>query len=348
MHQQEAERVCRYALLLAGARAEHRRALAEGGDPYTTVASSAGGAAVVRRARTLEPTVARQLALLEADGWIWRTSADPHFPAGVTALSDPPLGLLLRGSLPEQPAVAVVGSRRATPYGLQVAGLLSRELAANRVTVVSGMARGIDGAAHRAAIEAGGSTVAVWGTGPDRVYPSEHQRLAKSIAAHGCVVTEYPPGTPPRPGNFPQRNRIVVGLVQAVVVVEAASRSGALITARLAADEGREVLAVPGSILSDVSVGPNALLRMGATPVLGVGDILAELGVALSSESGTGCPAAGEGEPLLTAVPQGEAVAVDQLVETSGLPTATVLARLLDLELDGLLERLDDGRYRRK
>lgn len=288
------------------------------------------------------------LETLADEGWRWMIPGEPTFPTGVARLADPPLGLLVRGRLPVGPAVAVVGARRATPYGLQVAGLLADELARAGVPVVSGMARGIDAVAHRAALDAGGATVAVWGTGPDRVYPAEHATLAARIAGAGGLVTEYPPGTPPRPANFPQRNRIVVGLVQAVVVVEAAARSGALITARLAGDEGRDVLAVPGSILSDLSVGPNALIRMGASPVLGVGDILAELGLEQQSSASAQGANKPDADPVLAAVPPGEAVTIDELLAATGDGATALLARLLELELEGSVERLADGRYRRK
>ncbi len=161
-----------------------------------------------------------------------------------------------------------MGARRATAYGREVAEYLGRELAAAGVAVVSGMARGVDAAAHRGALAGGGRTVAVWGAGPDRVYPPEHAELAEEIAAPGCLLTEYPPGAPPLAHHFPERNRLIAGLAEAVVVVEADERSGALITARLALDEGREVLAVPGSVFSRLSAGPNGLLRAGAAPVL--------------------------------------------------------------------------------
>jgi DNA processing protein len=348
VHQPGPESVRRYALLLAGARAAHRRALADGGEPDEELATVRQGPSLLARARELEAEVPERLARLAERGWQWLVPSDPRYPAGVAALADPPLGLLVRGRLAEGPAAAVVGSRRATPYGLQVARLLAAELASAGVAVVSGMARGVDAAAHRATLEAAGETLAVWGTGPDRVYPAEHRRLAEAIAASGGLVTEHPPGTPPRPGNFPQRNRIVVGLVSAVVVVEAAARSGALITARVAADEGRDVLAVPGSILSDLSVGPNALIRMGAAPVLGVGDVLAELGLEAWGRAASGAASEDADDPLLAAVPPGEAVTIDDVVAATGQPAAAVLSRLLELELAGRLERSADGRYCRK
>jgi DNA processing protein len=201
--------------------------------------------------------VAQVLDQLAASGWHFLPAADPAFPALLAALSDPPLGLFVRGEVPALPAVAVVGARRCSAYGREVAEYLGRELAGGGACVVSGMARGVDGAAHRGALAGGGPTVAVWGAGPDRVYPSEHAALAEKIAAHGALLTEYPPGTPPLAAHFPERNRLIAGLARVVIVVEADERSGALVTARLALDEGRDVMAVPGSIFSRLSVGPN-------------------------------------------------------------------------------------------
>jgi DNA processing protein len=251
--------------------------------------------------------------------------------------------LFVRGDVPGGHAVALVGARRASVYGREVGEYLGRELALAGVAVVSGMARGVDAAAHRGALAAGGPTVAVWGAGPDRVYPTEHGELAEEIAGHGCLVTEYPPGTPPLPQHFPERNRIIAGLAEAVIVVEADERSGALITARLALDEGRDVLAVPGSVFSRLSAGPNGLLRAGAAPVLSAADVLAVLGL-------PGRPTAGDSsEPDLVAlIPHGEAVSVDRLAAASGKPVAEVLEALLVFELAGRVAREADGRYRRR
>ncbi|MFI5143606.1 MAG: DNA-processing protein DprA, partial [Thermoanaerobaculales bacterium] len=194
----------------------------------------------------------------------------------------------------------------------------------------------------RGALAAGGPTAAVWGAGPDRVYPSEHDQMAEEIAAHGCLMTEYPPGSPPRAHHFPERNRIIAGLVEVVIVVEADERSGALITARLALEEGREVMAVPGSVFSRLSTGPNGLLRAGAAPVLTADDVLAVLGMPPQPAI---TPAAES--PLLAALPPGEAVTVDHLAAAAGQPVAQVLQGLLELELAGQLTRESDGRYRR-
>lgn len=277
---------------------------------------------------------------LETSGWRWLCGPE-QLPESVNGLSDPPLGLFVRGTLPSGPAVALVGARRASAYGREVAEWFGSELARAGVTVVSGMARGVDAAAHRGALAAGGPTLAVWGCGPDRIYPPEHATLAEEIAAHGALVTEYPPGSPPLAHHFPERNRLIAGLCHAVVVVEAEARSGALITARLALDEGREVLAVPGSVFSPLSAGPNGLLRAGAAPALTVTDVLDTLGIT--------APAAIEpaAEGLLAAFRPGETATVDALAAGGGMPIAAVLEALVRLELQGQVEREPDGRYRR-
>jgi DNA processing protein len=190
---------------------------------------------------------------------------DPRYPGGLAELNPAP-SLWVRGALEDHDtlAIAIVGSRRATPYGLEVAAMLARDLAARGVTIVSGFARGIDSAAHRAALEAGGRTVAVLGCGIDVAYPPENRRLADEVAARGALVTQFPPGTAPLPYHFPTRNRTLAALALGVVVVEAAERSGSLSTAGFAADLGREVYAVPGKITSPTSAGVHRLLRDGA------------------------------------------------------------------------------------
>src|SRR5206468_7370876 len=177
------------------------------------------------------------------------------------------------------PAVAIVGARACSSYGGQVARMLGRELAAAGLVVVSGLARGVDGEAHRGALEAGGATVGVLGCGVDRDYPAAHASLARGICEHGLVVSEYAPGVEPAPWRFPARNRIIAGLAVASVIVEARERSGALITADFALEAGREVFAVPGEITSSLSAGTNALLRLGATPLTRVYDVLEALGI---------------------------------------------------------------------
>src|SRR5438034_3718669 len=208
------------------------------------------------------------LAELKASGYRFLSRSDGAFPAPVRELHDPPPGLFLRGEadteLLSEAAVAIVGARSCSSYGRQVARQLGRELTGAGLTVVSGMARGVDAEAHRGALEAGGTTVAVLGCGIDRDYPAAHRELASRIRASGLIVSEYAPGVEPAPWRFPARNRIIAGLSAATVVVEARDRSGALITADLALEEGREVLSVPGEITSSLSDGTNALLKLGA------------------------------------------------------------------------------------
>ena len=202
--------------------------------------------------------------------------ADAAYPELLRQIFDPPDHLYVDGTIPAGPMIAVVGSRRATPYGLRTAQRLARELSRQGVVVVSGLARGIDAAAHRGALEGPVPTVAVMATGIDRVYPPEHAGLAQAIATSGAVVTEAEAGTPPLPSRFPVRNRIISGMSLGVVVVEAAARSGALITARMAMESNREVFCVPGSIENPVAVGPHLLLKDGAKLVQTVEDVLEE------------------------------------------------------------------------
>lgn len=278
--------------------------------------------------------------------WVARSSAD--FPPRLRAVHDPPPGLFVRGTgslaLLAAPSAAVVGARACSAYGTEVATLLGRELAAAGVVVVSGLARGVDAAAHRGALAARpGSTIAVLGCGVDRDYPRAHAQLAAQIADGGLVVSEYPPGVEPAPWRFPARNRIVAGLALATVVVEARERSGALITADLALDEGREVLAVPGEITSALSRGSNALLRLGATPVTSVSDVLAALGIEPPEPPAPGPPSGAAGA-VLALVADG-AVTADELVRRSALSAADLAAVLVELELAGLVTHAD-GVYR--
>lgn len=336
----------RLGLLLAGAGAPVRRAAAAVEDPTDLapgLEAAAIGRPVIEAALDLAARDAREVReRAAAAGWRWLVPGDPDYPTLLQATADPPFGLFVRGRLAAAPAVAIVGSRRATPYGRQVARLLGEELGRAGVVVVSGMARGIDGEAHRGALAAGGASWAVWGCGPDRVYPPEHAELAEELAASGALITEYPPGTPPRRHHFPERNRILAGIAKAVVVVEAAARSGALITARLASEEGREVLAVPGSIFSELSVGPNTLLRVGARPLLTPRDLFE----AIDWTPPDSAPAVA-GAGLLRSISSGESVSVDEIARRAGRDVAGIAADLLALELSGELRRDADGRYSR-
>src|SRR3989440_4896966 len=223
------------------------------------------------------------LASLSEQGLRFVGRSEAGFPPLLRELHDPPPGLFLRGAgeveLLGRPAVAIVGARACSSYGGQVARLLGRELAAAGPVVVSGLARGVDGEAHRGALEAGGATVAVLGCGVDRGYPAAHASLARGICEHGLVVSEYAPGVEPAPWRFPARNRIIAGLAAATVIVEARERSGVLITADFALEAGRDVFAVPGEITSALSAGTNALLRLGAIPLTSAVDVLEQLGV---------------------------------------------------------------------
>lgn len=271
---------------------------------------------------------------------------DPLYPSALRAIFDPPERLYVRGhgslTLLERAAVAIVGARACSGYGAHVARMLGRELAAAGLVVVSGLARGVDGAAHRGALEGGGRTIAVLGCGIDRTYPASHAELAQRISEHGLILSEYEPGVEPAPWRFPARNRVIAGLAAATVVVEARQRSGALITADLALEEGREVLAVPGEITSALSAGTNALLRLGATPVTSAADVLEVFGL----EAPASAPVTPEGAAgvVLTRLQDG-AAGVDELARATGLDAAAVGAALVDLELAGLAAE-GEGVYR--
>jgi DNA processing protein len=274
--------------------------------------------------------------------------SDELFPPRLRAIFDPPKALHLRGAgspdLLAGRAVAVVGARSCSPYGAQVARMLGRDLAAAGLVVVSGLARGVDGHAHRGALEAGGVTVAVLGCGIDRDYPASHAELSRRIEERGLVVSEYEAGIEPAPWRFPARNRVIAGLCEAVVVVEARERSGALITADFALDEGREVFVVPGEITAALSAGTNALLKLGATPLTSSRDVLDALGVEppepVSSGGGVS-PVAARVLELVREAPRG----ADELTARGALDAGAVSVALTELELAGLVAAAD-GVYR--
>jgi DNA processing protein len=294
----------------------------------------------------------------DAEGAVRRivTLGDAGYPASLLDTADPPLMLYLLGA----PAfdltqlgrsIAMVGSRNPTAQGEETARAFARAFGEAGITVVSGLALGIDGAAHTGALEADGpddrlATVAVVGTGLDRVYPARHRELAHRIAAHGLVVSEYPLGTPPLNQNFPKRNRIIAGLARGTLVVEAALRSGSLITARLAAEQGREVFAIPGSIHSPQSRGAHALIRQGAKLVESVGDVLEELRFDAPVAAAQPAPAA-TGESGLLADLGFDPVSLDSLCARTGYGPAELQARLLELELEGHVARLPGGLFQR-
>ena len=273
--------------------------------------------------------------------------SDARFPPRLKAIFDPPGSLYLRGSgepeLLGWRAVGVVGARSCSPYGAQVARMLGRELAAAGLVVVSGLARGIDGEAHRGALESGGPTVGVLGCGIDRDYPAAHASLSRRMEDGGLVVSEYEAGVEPAPWRFPARNRIIAGLCEAVVIVEARARSGALITADFALEEGREVFAVPGEITSALSVGSNALLRMGATPLTGSGDVLEALGI--ERAEAVADPNVSEAARRILELVRDTPAGADELVARASLEAGAVSVALTELELAGLVAAAN-GVYR--
>ncbi len=291
------------------------------------------------------------------------TRDDEDYPALLREIHDPPIALYVRGDLAKacaQPCLAIVGSRRCSTYGVNTAQMLARDLAANGLTIVSGMARGIDAAAHRGALEtaeAGSQTIAIVGTGLEITYPKEHKGLAAEIMASGAVLSEFPLGTPPLPQNFPYRNRILSGLCFGVLVVEAAEHSGSLITARLAYEQGREVFAVPGNITSQTSFGPNYLIKDGAKLVQQWRDVVEELPLAVK-EKILGVARPDQDKPdnvqqLFPAVEFSETerqlwemlspdvpAHIDQLLLSSGLTSAELMNALLSLEMKDRIREL--------
>jgi len=293
------------------------------------------------------------------------TRADPLYPPLLARISDPPPVLYVNGDPARlvQPQVAIVGSRNATSGGVRTAAEFAERLASAGVLVTSGLALGIDASAHRAALDAGGVTIAVAGTGPDQVYPACHRDLARQIVDNGAVMSAFAPGMGPRPGHFPARNRLISGMSVGVVVVEAGVRSGSLITARLAGEQGREVFAVPGSIRNPQSRGCHRLIRQGARLVESADELLediaplvrelaGELRLRLSDDrdpanAGDADSAAADSAEIrriLDAIGH-DPVAIDDIITHSGMSARTVSALLLELELDGRLTALDGGRY---
>jgi DNA processing protein len=270
---------------------------------------------------------------------------DVRYPAALREIVDPPPLLWVRGN-PDAiggVSVAIVGSRRASAYGLQVAERLARDLADRGIVVVSGLARGADGAAHRGAVRAGGATTAVLGSGCDVVYPAEHRALADEIVGRGAILSELPPGTPPRRPHFPRRNRLISGLSLAVVIVEAAERSGTLITARCGLDQGREVMAVPGNVLSGASRGCHALIKDGAKLVETVDDILDELRI--DAPAGRRPERRQVVDPRLEKLEPGKSYDLDELAVVMRASAQELLPRLTTWELAGAIIRTAGGRF---
>jgi DNA processing protein len=278
---------------------------------------------------------------------------DPLFPSALLAIGDAPPALWYRGALDafSAPAVAIVGSRAASAVARETAERLGADLAALGIVVVSGLARGVDSAAHRGALRTG-RTIAVLGSGVDRIYPPEHAGLAAAVAEAGLVISEYPPGTTPLPFHFPMRNRVISGLSRAVVVIEASEKSGSLITAACALEQGRDVMAVPGNVLSGRSRGAHALIRDGAKIVETAEDIAEEIGWirtgdATGASSAGDAPSSGPADPLLRQMHAGQAYDLDALANQMGVDGVRLLPRLLTLELCGLVRRIEGGRFMR-
>lgn len=279
------------------------------------------------------------------------------YPRLLREIHDPPPVIFARGTIEERDSlgIAIVGSRHATQYGLQQAERLAGSLARAGLTIISGLARGIDAAAHRGALAAGGRTIAVLGSGLESIYPPEHVQLADDVAGAGCLLSEAPPRTQPVSGAFPQRNRLISGLSLGVIVVEASIQSGALITARHAMEQGREIFAVPGRVDSRVSHGCHRLIRDGAKLVETAEDVLEELGPLVEATSDAGGQAVHHPAELLLndlerqvlAAVSAESTSIDQVVGTSGLPTSQVLATLSVLEMRRLVRRVSGNRVSR-
>ncbi|MFH1151232.1 MAG: DNA-processing protein DprA [Actinomycetota bacterium] len=334
-------------LSVYGSPAQAWHAVRSGGlrDPALQAFSSGWASA----ARGVDP--GGLLASLESGGTRFLARGEPGYPTLLRAIEDPPLGLFCRGTPPPGDAtlVAVVGARKASPYGLEVARWLSAELARAGVGIVSGAAYGIDSAAHESALDAAGYSCAVLGCGIDVVYPRSQAGLYRRLEAAGCILSEYPPGVHPAKERFPARNRIIAGMTPGVVVVEASGSSGALITARFALDGGREVMAVPGQVLSDNSAGTNALIREGAVAITSPEDVLEGLGLdrLFKPDRTAGehmAPAGPEQAAVLRALERGFCD-VEDLVRSVGLSAGRTLSLLAAMEVEGLVVRGRGGRY---
>ncbi|MBI3376084.1 MAG: DNA-protecting protein DprA [Betaproteobacteria bacterium] len=300
-------------------------------------------------ASTTRSAVERSLDWASSPGRYIIPLSDPAYPRLLYEIPDPPTLLFARGrlELADKAALAVVGSRNATPQGLANAESFAKSLSAAGLAVVSGLALGIDTAAHRGGLAGAGSTLAVLGTGVDVSYPARNTALAEEIAVRGLLISEFPLGTPPVAHNFPRRNRLISGMSRGVLVVEAAIASGSLITARTAIEQGREVFAIPGSIHSPLAKGCHALIKAGAKLVDSVEDVLSELGAWQTDATARAPDADHEDESSLLAYIGFDPVDFDSLCARAGLPAERVSAQLLRLELDGRIAALPGGRYQR-
>jgi len=306
--------------------------------------SERAAAIEVARERASAALVAAKTARIEALSW-----NDPRYPALLSCIPDPPPVLWSRGNLDclARPAVAIVGSRAATPYALDVAYRLGQELSDRGIVVTSGLARGVDSAAHRGCLSGCEPTVAVLGSGLDRVYPSQHTELASEISKKGLLISELGPGAAPLPEHFPLRNRIISGISLGVVVVEASEKSGSLITARCALEQGRDVMAVPGNVLSGRNRGSHGLLKDGAKVVESADDILEGLGWPAGDAPRAMPSKLLQSDSLLGRMEAGEVYRLDELMELTGVAGTRLLARLMELELAGLVTQTGSGFSRR-
>jgi DNA processing protein len=315
--------------------------------PPSALSTLLGGkAATAWRAGADADEIQRVLGWLDEPGNHLLTLADTAYPAALLETADPPTVLYLKGRVERlsMPGLAIVGSRNATPQGLSTAREFARALGAAGLTIVSGLALGIDTAAHEGGLASPGNTIAVVGTGLDIVYPARNRDLAHRIAENGAIVSEFPIGTRAIPSNFPRRNRLISGLSRGVLVVEAAIRSGSLSTARFAGEQGREVLAIPGSIHSPLSRGCHALIKQGAKLVESAADVLEELRI--TSPVVETVDSERDDDPLLAALGH-DPCDFDTLSQRTGLPTASLQTRLAELELEGRIACLPGGRFQR-
>jgi DNA processing protein len=333
-----------------------RALLAEFGSPVAAVGAPMAAASAIVGAEAAHALargpdcalVERTLEWLAQDGHHLVSLADATYPQALLEAGDPPSVLYVQGrcDLLNAPAIAVVGSRNATPQGVRDAEAFAEAFSRAGFCVVSGLALGIDAAAHRGGLKAAGSSIAILGTGADRIYPATNRALAHALAKGGCLVTEYPLGTPAVPGNFPRRNRLISGLARGVLVVEAALESGSLITARLAAEQNREVFAVPGSIHSTLSKGCHALIRQGAKLVECAQDVLSELGHAAVHVEPAPPPLQAATHPLLELIGH-EPFSLEQLAQRTGRPAAALAAQFSMLEVQGRIAALPGGWFQR-
>lgn len=316
-----------------------------------SLAEAGLGAKVIERVLAARETVSldKVWEKIESQGIKILTWGDEEYPARLKEIDQPPPVLYIRGEyLPDDLfAVAIVGTRKVTPYGRQVTEEIASFLAANNMTVISGLARGVDAIAHQTALKAGGRTIGILGSGVDKIYPPEHRGLAEQMMERGAIISDYAVGTPPDASNFPPRNRIISGLSLAVVVIEAAETSGALITADFAAEQGREVFAVPGSILAPQSKGTNRLIQKGALPLLTPADLMQALDLTRvgAQKSARKILPADETEARVLSVLSSEPLHVDEIRNQADLPIEKISATLALMELKGMVRQVGGMNY---